>query len=274
MFIVSAVQHMVYPSQRPVLPLMRTADSHHSDIRDTFMWTYFSERAASPHLENHISLRQRANKRCEWDELLRFLSRRVKSTWGTGRDQWTPRVVAIARRLRGGQTSAIVLTESDIKFLREKHNVHLLDEIVAIQPHITRISFSGCGLFETTFRRKGRFREAQVAYATYELARWPEDDRSPPQDYQEIADYSEMIPSEYGRVARSAICHVPQRVHGVLHRVLATTTKEIVTHVEREVRTSIWQRSHAAAFAALWLPIFLPFCSGFLQGATTMCFIR
>lgn len=167
--------------------------------------------------------------------------------WGSGNDQWTPGVIATARRLRGGQTSAVMLSASDIKSLREKHNLHLLDEIVAIQPYITRTPFSGCGLFETKFTRKEQSRKAQVASVTYELVHWNEMSNSG--DNLQQPDNSHILPRDipdmrYGQgrgghqetlPCGNIVSGSRQRVHGVLHRVLAATTKDIVKHVEREV---------------------------------------
>ncbi|CAM9623387.1 unnamed protein product, partial [Sphacelaria rigidula] len=104
---------------------------------------------------------KRNEKQCEWEKLVRFLVRAAKGTWGSGNDRWTSEVIATARRLRDDKTTAVMLTASDITSLREKHNAHLLDEIVAVQPYVTRKPFSGCGLFETTFIRKEGFQDAQ-----------------------------------------------------------------------------------------------------------------
>lgn len=140
-------------------------------------------------------------------------------------------VIAMARRLRGNKTYPIMLTASDLKDLREKHNVHLLDEIVAIQPYVTKKPFAGCGLFETEFERKGRHRSAQAALATYELARWPAE------DVQWFQEFEPCVDSPDDRDCRRRRDSSAKRVHGVIHRVLAMTTKGIVEHVEREVRT-------------------------------------
>lgn len=134
-----------------------------------------------------------------------------------------------------------MLTARDIKSLREKHNAHLLDEIVAIQPFVTKNPFTGCGLFETEFERKGRKRRTSPAtLATYELARWPEE------EVKWFDDFGSPCVDSFTRPNRKAgemftrgrrRNGSAKRVHGVLHRLLATTTKQIVDHVEREVRS-------------------------------------
>lgn len=220
-------------------------------------WLLASRYSTARHMKSptknisRLSQRQRDNKRCTWDELVRFLIRRAKGSWGSGNDQWTPGVIATARRLRGGQTSAVMLSATDIKSLREKHNVHLLDEIVAIQPYVTRKHFSGCGLFETRFTRKEPFRGAPVASATYELVQWNEmstgsGSMQQPEDSHVLSRDSRDNRSGQGRGADeerlscSAIgSGSRERVYGVLHRVLAATTKDIVNHVEREVSGSV-----------------------------------
>lgn len=137
-------------------------------------------------------------------------------------------VAAIARRSRGGTTKPIMLTLSDIECLLEKHNANLLDEIIAIQPHMIRKPFVGCGLFETTFIRKGHWRDAQIVCVTYELAKWIEDHEGR-EGFDDSTDRSGSHPGK-----ESGNCS-PIRVHGVIHRVLATTTRAVVAHVEQEV---------------------------------------
>lgn len=164
---------------------------------------------------------------------------RARRTWGTKLDSWTPGVIATARRLRDGQTYAVMLTASDLKSLREKHNAHLLDEIVAIQPYVTKKTFSGCGLFETEFERQAPCRGAQAVLATHELARWPEEDVTWSDDFAVpgggVSESREA--SDQARVAERQRASSAKRVHGVLHRVLATATKTVVEHVEREVKS-------------------------------------
>ncbi|CAN0183195.1 unnamed protein product, partial [Laminaria digitata] len=179
---------------------------------------------------------KRANKRLDWDGLVKFLVQRARTTSGTAgaKDSWPSGVIATARRLRGGQTSPMMLTASDFKSLREKHNADLLDEIIAVQPYVAKTAFMGCGLFETEFQRKGRHCDAQAALSTFELAQWPpqEQDARRFEDFQSAAEVPESrsLSSGWRKVDRSA-----KRVHGVLHRVLAMTTRSIVEHVESEV---------------------------------------
>lgn len=131
-----------------------------------------------------------------------------------------------------------MLTARDIKSLREKHNAHLLDEIVAVQPFVIKNSFTGCGLFETEFERKGRKRTSPATLATYELLRWPEEEvkwsqacgSSCVDSFTRPSRRAGEISARQRRRNGSA-----KRVHGILHRLLATTTKQIVGHVEREV---------------------------------------
>lgn len=154
-------------------------------------------------------------------------------------------VIAMGRRLREGRTCPVMLTAQDLASLREKHNAHLLDEIVAIQPLFVKNPFTGCGLFETEFERKGCKRSAQAALGTYELGRWPEEDVKwfdlfdPPSGGGVDADSCFHRPAARGGAtfAQQRRRNNPpaKRVHGVLHRMLATTTKQIVEHVEREV---------------------------------------
>lgn len=172
---------------------------------------------------------QRSNKRLDWDEMVTFLVRRGKNTWGTKNDLWTPGVIATARRLKEGHMCVVLLTANDLKSLREKHNAHLLDEIVMIQPFVAKNSYAGCGLFETEFVRKGH-RGAQVPLATYELVHWPEVDIKWSEDFQPYAGKPES--RSIGRWRENSS---PKRVHGILHQMLAKTTKNIVEHVEREV---------------------------------------
>lgn len=171
----------------------------------------------------------------DWDGLVKFLVQRARTPSGTAgtKDSWPPRVIATARRLRDGQTSPMLLTASDFKSLREKHNADLLDEIVAVQPNVAKTAFMGCGLFETEFQRKGRHCDAQAALSTFELAQWPQEDVRQCEGFQSAAELPEgrSMNSEKRTVDMSA-----KRVHGVLHRVLAMTTRTIVEHVEREVR--------------------------------------
>lgn len=140
-----------------------------------------------------------------------------------------------------------MLTASDLTSLREKHNAHLLDEIVAIQPFLVKNPFTGCGLFETEFERKGCKRSAQAALGTYELLRWPEEDVKwfdifdPPSGSVDVDSFFNRPAARGGATfVQQRTRHSPsaKRVHGVLHRMLATTTKQIVEHVEREVRFS------------------------------------
>lgn len=177
---------------------------------------------------------QHSNKRLEWDELLKFLlryaTRSQRSADSGSRGSTT---IAIARRLREGRTYAVLLTEVDLKSLREKHNAHLLDEIVVIQPYMEKTSFTGCGLFETEFQRNGRHRGAQATLATYELSRWPEADIKWSTEFANGADRAGSHDScSWGRKSDSS----SERVHGIVHRMLAATTKSIVKHIEREVR--------------------------------------
>lgn len=161
---------------------------------------------------------------------MKFLARRARGTWGTRADAWTPGVIATARRLKGGQAYVVMLTAADLRAVREKHNAHLLDEIVVIQPYLTRKPFGGCGLFETEFERTGRRRAAQAVLATFELARWPREDVKWFEDFEPCAN------APAGRVrAQKSRDGSAERVHGVLHRVLAATTRSIVEHVENQV---------------------------------------
>lgn len=186
---------------------------------------------------------QRANKRLDWDGLVKFLVQRARTPSGaTGTNlnhAWPPGVIATARRLRDGQTSPMMLTAPDFKSLREKHNADLLDEIVAVQPYVAKTGFMGCGLFETEFQRKGRRCDAQAALSTFELAQWPQEDARRFECFQSAAEVPESCSSslERRKVDRSA-----KRVHGVLHRVLAMTTRSIVEHVQREVRGTLRSR--------------------------------
>lgn len=186
----------------------------------------------------------------------------------SGNDQWTPGVIAAARRLRLGQTSVVMLTEPDLTSLRQKHNVHLLDEILAIQPYVPRKPFSGCGLFETTFARKGKFRDAPTAFKTHELAQWSEEGPNPnpvPTTDESDTFQSSKSPGcrfERGRFdGKVSSAHArgrsSQRVHGVLHRVLAATTKDIVNHVERQVRRHYAALSLNARRSVKKIPIFV-----------------
>lgn len=188
---------------------------------------------------------QRAIKRLDWDALTTFLVRSARSRSRGQRSndslERSAEIIATARKLREGKPYVIMLTALDLKSLREKHNAHLLDQIVAIQPFVARNPFTGCGLFETEFVRKGRSRTAQAALATYELLRWPEedvkwfDDFERPRDCDTILDArSEVGSTGLGRRNGSAT-----RVHGVLHRMLATTTRQIVEYIEREVGTPV-----------------------------------
>lgn len=140
-------------------------------------------------------------------------------------------MIATARRLRDGQTFPMMLTALDFKSLREKHNADLLDEIVAVQPYVTKTAFMGCGLFETEFERKGRRCHAQAALSTFELMQWPQaGDAGQFEGFPISAEPAESRSSDRRTMDRAA-----KRVHGVLHRVLAMTTRSIVEHVEKEV---------------------------------------
>lgn len=179
----------------------------------------------------------------DWDGLVKFLVQRARTPKGTTatKDSWPPEVIATARRLRDGQTSPMMLTASDFKSLREKHNADLLDEIVAVQPYVAKTAFMGCGLFETEFQRNGRQSDEQAALSTFELAQWPQEDARRFEGFQSAAEppESRSLSLERRKVDRSA-----KRVHGVLHRVLAMTTRGIVEHVEREV-TSPFQSTES-----------------------------
>lgn len=183
---------------------------------------------------------QRGNRRCKWEEFLRFLERQAKATLGKGRVIPTSGVVAIARRLREGVTEAVSLTMSDIVSLREKHNAHLLGEIVAIQPCIARASLTGCGLFETSFVRQDHSPGGLVACITHELVRWPgQDDQRPGGGSRKEPRSCVETSSRHSNSAfvKTMVSRLPVRVFGMIHKTLATTTKAIVEHVEREVRT-------------------------------------
>ncbi|CAM9830500.1 unnamed protein product [Scytosiphon promiscuus] len=184
---------------------------------------------------------KRSIKHFDWDALITFLIRRARSGRGNKRskDVWErpAEIIATARKLREGKPCAMMLTMLDLKSLREKHNAHLLDQIIAIQPFVARNPFAGCGLFETEFERKGRSRTAPAALSTYELLQWPEDIKwfddfeQPRVDSGSVSDTrGENDSAERGRRNGSA-----KRMHGVLHRMLATTTKQIVEYVERKV---------------------------------------
>lgn len=185
---------------------------------------------------------KRAIKRLDWDALITFLVRSARCAGRVKRakDNWerSAEIIATARKLREGKLRVIMLTALDLQSLREKHNAHLLDQIIAIQPFISRNPFTGCGLFETEFERKGRSRTAQTSLATYELLRWPEedikwfDDFEHPRD-KDIAVLNERAEAESAEEGRRNVS--AKRVHGVLHRMLATTTKQIVDFIEREV---------------------------------------
>ncbi|CAM9726505.1 unnamed protein product, partial [Hapterophycus canaliculatus] len=182
---------------------------------------------------------KRAIKRLDWDALVLFLVRRdtrSKDSWERSADE----VVATARKLGEGENKphVVMLTALDLKSLREKHNAHLLDQIIAIQPFVARNPFTGCGLFETEFERKGRSRTAQAALATYELLRWPEDDVKWFDDIEQPPVNSVGMPDTGGEVDSAGFggrSGSAKRVHGVLHRMLAATTKQIVEYIEREV---------------------------------------
>lgn len=134
-----------------------------------------------------------------------------------------------------------MLTARDIRSMREKHNAHLLDEIVAIQPFAVKNPFTGCGLFETEFERKGRKRTSPATLATYELVRWPEESLTWFDDFDpSCVDGSTRPNRRAGEISAQQRRRndSAKRVHGVLHRLLATTTKQIVSHVEREVRST------------------------------------
>lgn len=182
--------------------------------------------------------RQRGTKKLEWDGLVKFLVRCSRKL-----DSRAPaEVIATARRLRDGRTYPVLLTARDIQSLREKHNAHLLDEIVAIQPFVLKNPFTECGLFETDFERKGVKRTSAATLATYELVRWPEEEvkwfggvgSSGADSLTRPSGRAGEICAQQRRRKGSA-----KRVHGVVHRLLATTTKQIVEHVEREVRSGL-----------------------------------
>lgn len=183
---------------------------------------------------------QRGNKRLEWDGFVKFLLRCSTAKDKDPLAQAPAEVIATARRLREGRTYPVMLTARDIKSLREKHNAHLLDEIVAIQPYILKNPFTGCGLFETEFERKGRKRPSPATLATYELLQWPEEEVKWFDDFRAPCVNSPARPDKRARGTlaskRQGRCSA-KRVHGVVHRLLATTTKQIVDHVEREVRS-------------------------------------
>lgn len=210
---------------------------------------------------------QRANKRLEWDGMVKFLIQHARSTGGEGKAAkdascaFSAQVIATGRRLREGRTYPVMLTVPDLMSLREKHNAHLLDEIVAIQPFLAKNPFTGCGLFETEFERKGCKRTAQAALGTYELLRWPEEDV---RWFDDNFDPSCNADTFNRPAARGGATFAQQRrkhgsakrVHGVLHRMLATTTKQIVEHVEREVRfiyhTGLWIQKMSQITAILF----------------------
>lgn len=198
---------------------------------------------------------QRANARLDWDGVVAFLVQRARGVGG-GRRAKDPYcsfsaqgVIATGRRLREGRIYPVMLTAPDLKSLREKHNAHLLDEIVAIQPFLAKTPFTGCGLFETEFERKGCKRSAQAALGTYELLQWPEEDVKwfdifdPPLGGSADGDSWFDRPAARGGVTfaeqRKRRSSSAKRVHGILHRILATTTTQMVEHVEREVRFSL-----------------------------------
>ncbi|CAN0342759.1 unnamed protein product, partial [Pylaiella littoralis] len=197
------------------------------------------------------SILQRANARLDWDGVIAFLVQRARGVGG-GRRAKDPYcsfsaqgVIATGRRLREGRIYPVMLTAPDLKSLREKHNAHLLDEIVAIQPFLAKTPFTGCGLFETEFERKGCKRSAQAALGTYELLQWPEEDVKwfdifdPPLGGSADGDSWFDRPAARGGVTfaeqRKRRSSSAKRVHGILHRILATTTTQMVEHVEREV---------------------------------------
>lgn len=190
---------------------------------------------------------QRASKRLEWDGFIEFLVRCARGNSGgkKAKDHWessSDEVIATARRLLGGRTYPVMLTARDLRSLREKHNAHLLDEIVAIQPLVAKNPFTGCGLFETEFRRKGRKRSAQAALVTHELARWPEKDVSwfdePGPTFVDGSFEGSVDARGDGTFSQNRLGRdntAAKRVHGIIHRLLATTTKKVVEHIEREV---------------------------------------
>lgn len=197
-------------------------------------------------LHDSVQTVQRGTKRLEWDGLVKFLVR-CSRTQGS---RVPADVIATARRLIEGRTYPVMLTARDIEALREKHNAHLLDEIVAIQPFVVKNPFTGCGLFETEFERKGRKRTSPAMLATYELLRWPEEEMKWFDDF--ASSYADSVTRPHWRIGeihtqKRRRSGSSKRVHGVLHRLLATTTKQIVEHVEREVRFVSTQLSDSAA---------------------------
>lgn len=130
-----------------------------------------------------------------------------------------------------------MLTARDLISLREKHNAHLLDEIVAIQPFVAKEPFTGCGVFETEFERKGHNNHAtqQAVVATYELLRWPESDVKWFGDVDEFSAANSSQRDGNSFPPQRARAGSAKRVYGVIHRMLAATTKRIIEHVERAV---------------------------------------
>ncbi|CAM9864349.1 unnamed protein product [Ectocarpus sp. 12 AP-2014] len=186
---------------------------------------------------------KRATKRLEWDEFLKFLVRCASSTTSKGKHTkghaphaTSGDIVATARRLREGRTYPVMLTARDLISLREKHNAHLLDEIVAIQPFVAKDPFTGCGVFETEFERKGQNNHTtQAVVATYELLRWPENDVKWFGDVDELSAANSSQRDGHSFAPQRARDGSAKRVYGVIHRMLAATTKRIIEHVERAV---------------------------------------
>lgn len=178
-------------------------------------------------------MEQRDSKRCEWDEFIGFLGREANERDAKGAT--LPGTLAVVWRLVGAHPKATILTVSDMNLLREKHNAHLLEEIIAVQPYTATQSFGGCGVFETSFIRKGRHRGAQAASITFEFIRWPEEDRDARDPFQRRPS-TERIYVGKPVARRSVDDRSSVRIFGIIHRALANTTKSIVDHVEREVR--------------------------------------
>lgn len=143
----------------------------------------------------------------------------------------------MARRLKSGRTYPVLLTAADLKSLREKHTAHLLNEIVMIQSYITKQPFAGCGVFETDFQRTGQHSTDIAALATFELAQWPEENVTWFEDIETLAsDNSKRHTQESRGFLYRNGDGSSKRVHGVVHRTLAATTKAIVEYVQNKAR--------------------------------------
>ncbi|CAM9799595.1 unnamed protein product, partial [Choristocarpus tenellus] len=144
-------------------------------------------------------------------------------------------MIAVARRLRGGRADVVLLTAKDLRSLTEKHNADLREELLTLQPCITKKNFFGCGVFLNTFERKGRLRGSQVTSVTYELMASPGVDECRNHRLVGVQCMERTAHSHQNNFEKRMRDCRAVRIDGVIHRVLQASTKEVVTHVQREV---------------------------------------